>query len=148
MVRILQSTRNKDFFPSIKNKTKLKNPVTVGYIAIGAKYEGKLSPNIKKTLQSLRKRSFYKAVEIVSDISNIVERNFILQILYSSVTYSENNNYANLLKLWVDDIFVQKISKSNHFIDQSTKKLEDNYFFVFNLGLQYKDLPVKKEPLW
>lgn len=146
MVRILQYPINKDFSHSIK--TKIKTPVTIGYITISAKYEGKLSPNIKKTLQSLRKRSFYKAVEIVSDISNTVERNFILQILYSSVTYSENNNYANLLKLWVDDIFVQKISQSNHFVDQSTKKLEDNYFFVFNLGLQYKDLPVKKEPLW
>jgi len=58
MVRILQSTRNKDFFPSIKNKTKLKNPVTVGYIAIGAKYEGKLSPNIKKNLTKSSKTIF------------------------------------------------------------------------------------------
>jgi len=93
----------------------------------------------------LRKRSFYKAIEVISDISDLFERNCILQILYSSVTYAENNHYANLLKLWIDDIYIKKIPNPNNFIQGDS---HFNYYVVINLGFEYKDLPSKKETLW
>jgi hypothetical protein len=142
MARLLQ--RNKKVSFSLKSK----NPVSVESITVSAAYCNNLSPNIKKILKNLRKRSFYRAVEMVNDISNISEQNFILQIIYSAATYAENNHCANLLKLWIDEISIQKISKSNAFINQDYKNLEDNYLIIFNLSFQYKDRQVKKDLLW
>ena len=81
-------------------------------------------------------------------VLNVFERNHLLQILYSSVAYVENNYSANLLKLWIDDIHIQKISKTNSFLDDTTNHLSFNYYIIINLGFEYKDLPMKKESLW
>jgi len=142
MTRLLQRNKNVSF--SLKSK----NPVIVESITVSTSYSNKLSPNIKKIFKNLRKRSFYKAVEMVNDISNINEQNFILQIIYSAATYAENNHCANLLKFWINEISVQKISKYNSFINKDSEKLEDSYLIIFNLSFQYKDLQVKKELLW
>ena len=67
-----------------------------------------LSQNTSMILKRFRRRSFYKSVEIVSEIENLTERNAILQILYSVATYNENNHSMNLLKIWIDDIYIKK----------------------------------------
>jgi hypothetical protein len=144
MSRLLRHPKCKDFPPFSQNSKKPKI-ITFEYITITAKYDSPVSPTIKKLLKNLRKRSFYKAIEVISDISDLFERNCILQILYSSVTYAENNHYANLLKLWIDDIYIKKIPNPNNFIQGDS---HFNYYVVINLGFEYKDLPSKKETLW
>ena len=69
------------------------------YVEVKKRFKRLGSQNVIKVFKSLRKRSFYKAIEIASSIENTIERNEILQILYSAIVYSENNHYANLLKL-------------------------------------------------
>ena len=118
---------------------------TVKYILINTKYKSKISQNLKQILRKLRKRSFYKAIELVSNISNVIERNEIIQILYSVVTYIENNHNANLVKLWIDDISIENISKFNYFLNQNVEKLDDQCFIVINVGFEYKPFPIKKE---
>ena len=144
MSRLLGHPKCKDFPPLSQN---LKEPkiITFEYITITAKYDLPLSSTIKNLVKILRKRSFYKAIEIIGNISNIHEKNCILQILFSSVTYVENNHYANLLNLWIDNISVKKIQNLNSFIDGN---LDFNYYLVFTFGFEYKDLPSKKETLW
>nr|YP_009496578.1 hypothetical protein ycf88 [Actinocyclus subtilis]AWT39291.1 hypothetical protein ycf88 [Actinocyclus subtilis] len=122
--------------------------MTIEYITVKAKYNYKVTQNLKKVLQTLRKHSFFIALDILSDISNRIEKNIILQILYSTVTYAENNHYANLIKIWIDDIYIKNISKPNYFINKNFQKLEDNYFIIINLGFEYKAFPVKKESIW
>ena len=87
-------------------------------------------------------------IEIVSDMGNIAERNDILQILYSATIYTENNHYANLLKLWIDDIYIKKIPNYNQFLLQDSQSLKYQYNVVIKLGFEYKEPPIKKEPLW
>jgi len=117
-------------------------------VTLTAKNNNLASRNVTKILKSLRKRSFYKAIEIVSDMGNIAERNDILQILYSATIYTENNHYANLLKLWIDDIYIKKIPNSNQFLLHDSQSLKYQYNVVIKLGFEYKEPPIKKEPLW
>jgi len=142
MVRLLQHPRCKDFSPFSQSS------MTLGYITINAKYENTLSPAVENFLKSLRKHSFYKAKEKVSTITNNFERTLILQIIYSAVTYAENNHYANLMKLWIDDIYIKKVQKLNRFISKNSERLEYEYFIIINLGFEYKPFPIKKESLW
>lgn len=136
MPKIFQSNYISPFSQSI---------TTVKYILINTKYKSKISQNLKQILRKLRKRSFYKAIELVSNISNVIERNEIIQILYSVVTYIENNHNANLVKLWIDDISIENISKFNYFLNQNVEKLDDQCFIVINVGFEYKPFPIKKE---
>jgi len=144
MPKLLQHPRCKDFYFSPLSQ----GPLTLAYVTVTAKYNYRLSLNIKKILKKIRKRSFYKAIEIITYMSNMFERNSILQILYSAVAYSENNHSSNLLKLWIDDIYIKKVPKDNDFIEQTESNLKFNYYIIIILGFEYKALPTKKEALW
>ena len=99
-------------------------------------------------MKNLRKCSFYKSVELLSDLSNTTERTFILQIIYSAVTYAENNHYANLLKVWIDNIYIKKVIKSNNFLNKKSERLENSYYIIIKFGFEYKAVPVKKNSIW
>ena len=142
MPRLLKHPRCKDFFRASRN------PMILESITLTAKNTDLSSRNVIKVLKSLRNRSFYKAIEIISDIGNVEERNEILQILYSATIYTENNHFANLLKLWIDDISIRKVSNSNQFLTQDFQGLKDQYTIIIKLGFEYKEPPIKKEPLW
>ena len=105
MPKLRPHPRCRDFFRVYTN------PMILEFMTVSAKNTHLVSQDANKTLKSLRRRSFYKAIEIVSEIENITERNSILQILYSVATYSENNHSINLLKLWIDDIYVKRHKK-------------------------------------
>jgi len=125
-----------------------RSPMILEFIMINAKNTQLVSKDTNKILKCLRRRSFYKALKIVSEIDNIIERNSILQILYSVATYSENNHSTNLLKLWIEDIYVKKTINTNQFIDRNVHNLNYNYNLIIKLGFQYKAPPRKKETLW
>jgi hypothetical protein len=144
MPKLLQHPRCKDFYFSPLSH----GPLTLAYVTISSKYNNKLSLHVKKTLKDIRKCSFYKAIDLITYISNIFERNYLLQILYSAVTYTENNHSSNLLKLWIDDIYIKKIPKFNNFIQSSNSNLNSNYYIIIILGFEYKELPTQKEPVW
>ena len=144
MPKLLKHPKCKDFHFSTLSQTSL----TLAYVKLNAKWNSELSFNILKVLKNIQKRSFYKSVEIISSVLNIFERNYLLQILYSCVAYVENNYSANLLKLWIDNIHIQKISKTNRFLNDETNHLNCNYYIIINLGFEYKDFSVKKESLW
>jgi hypothetical protein len=142
MPRLLKHPRCKDFFRASRN------PMILESVTLTAKTNNLSSRNVIKILKSLKNRSFYKAIEIVSDIPNNAERNDILQILYAATIYTENNHYSNLLKLWIDDIYIRKIPNSNQFLMQELQSLKDDYNIIIKLGFEYKEPPIKKEPLW
>ena len=142
MPRLSKRPRCKGFFRTSKNSIMLES------ITLTAKSNIALSQNVIKVLKSLRKRSFYKAIEIVSGIENTAERNEILQILYSATIYSENNHYANLLKLCIDNIYIAKISNFNQFILKDSPNFKEQYNVIIQLAFEYKEPPAKKESIW
>ena len=143
MPRLRPHPRCRDFF-----RVQQQDPMILEFVTVSAKNTHLLSQDANKTLKSLRRRSFYKAIEIVSEIENITERNSILQILYSAATYGENNHSINLLKLWIDDIYVKKTINTNQFIHRNYKNLQYTHNIIIKLGFEYKVPPLKKEPLW
>ena len=58
MPRLLKHPRCKDFFRASRN------PMILESITLSAKNNNLSSRNLTKVLKSLRKRSFYKAIEI------------------------------------------------------------------------------------
>ena len=142
MPRLRPHPRCRDFFRIHPN------PMILEFMTVNAKNTRLVSQDANKTLKSLRRRSFYKAIEIVSEIENIAERNSILQILYSVATYGENNHSINLLKLWIDDIYVKRTVNTNRFIHRNYKNLQYTHNIIIKFGFEYKVPPIKKEPLW
>ena len=142
MPRLRPHPRCRDFFRIHPN------PMILEFMTVNAKNTRLVSQDANKTLKSLRRRSFYKAIDIVSEIENITEKNSILQILYSVAAYSENNHSINLLKLWIDDIYVKKIVNNNQFIHRNYENLRYTHNIIIKLGFEYKVPPLKKEPLW
>jgi len=122
-----------------------QNFIKMGYITFIIKCENRISQNLKAVLKNIRKRSFYKAIQLVETISKLNERNWILEILYSVATYAENNHYVNLMKLWVDDISLEKSSKFNNFLNRNFQKLDDDYHIIIKLKFEYHPFRTKKE---
>ena len=143
MPRLKPHPRCRDFF-----RVHQQDPMILEFVTVSAKNTHLISQDANKTLKSLRRRSFYKAIEIVSEIESITERNSILQILYSAATYGENNHSINLLKLWIDDIYIKKTINTNQFIHRNYKNLQYTHNITIKLGFEYKVPPLKKEPLW
>ena len=122
-----------------------QNFIKMGYITFIIKCENRISQNLKAVLKNIRKRSFYKAIQLVETISKLNVRNWILEILYSVATYAENNHYVNLMKLWVDDISLEKSSKFNNFLNRNFQKLDDDYHIIIKLKFEYHPFRTKKE---
>lgn len=122
-----------------------QNLIKMGYITFIIKCENRISQNLKTVLKNIRKRSFYKAIQLVETISKLNERNSILEILYSVATYAENNHYVNLMKLWVDDISFEKSSKFNNFLNRKFQKLDNDYHIIIKLKFEYHPFRTKKE---
>ena len=122
--------------------------MTIEHIKINAEYNYKITQSLKRVLKTLRNRSFYMATDIISNLSNTRERNTLLQILCSAVTYAENNHYANLVKIWINNIYIRKIPKINAYFDKNSQKLDATYYIIINLAFEYKTFPVKKESIW
>lgn len=135
-------------FNLFRSKNKDEATPIFEFITVNAKKTYILSQNTNIVLKRLRRRSFYKSIEIVSEIENLTERNNILQILYSVATYSENNHSINLLTLWIDNVYIKKIIKTNQFIGIGSQDLQYTYNIIITLGFEYKAPPMKKEPLW
>ena len=52
-------------------------------LTIQVQYPGKLSINTQKILKKIQHRAYYRALNLLSAVSNQYERNFLLQLLIS-----------------------------------------------------------------
>lgn len=114
------------------------------------KYEKKLSPIAKLILNSFRNKYIYYAIDDILYLlkSNPVERDNILEILYSQVISLQNNLSVNFFDIWIHEIYINEISKINKFISNDSQNFEQ--FTYITIKLLYKTrIPIKKpESLW
>jgi hypothetical protein len=122
-----------DFRYYISSTESVPKFIYIEYVRLNGKIDS-LSTNGSTTLNRISKRSFYVALEIVSRIENVSERNSILQILYSISTYAENNFSADLLKMWIDEVHIQKTENYNQFINQRQGNLKYTSNILIKLG--------------
>ena len=114
------------------------------------KYEKKLSLIAKLILNSFRNKYIYYAIDDILYLlkSNPVERDNLLEILYSQVLSLQNNLSVNFFDIWIHEIYINEISKVNKFINNDSQNFEQ--FTFLTIKLLYKTrIPIKKpESLW
>ena len=114
------------------------------------KYEKKLSLAAKCILHSFQKKYIYYAIDdiLYSFKRNPVERDNLLAVLYSPILSLHNNFHVNFFDIWIDEIYIDKISKVNRFLNTESQTSEQfNYItlkFVYKIGVPVK----KQESLW
>jgi hypothetical protein len=84
-------------------------------------YPGQLSINTQRLLKKTQHRAYYRAINLLSAVSNQSERNFLLQLLISLGSCLQNNYDATIVKIWVDNVSIQEHIKSNSLINAVEK---------------------------
>nr|YP_009093233.1 hypothetical protein Ycf88 [Roundia cardiophora]AIR75906.1 hypothetical protein Ycf88 [Roundia cardiophora] len=100
------------------------------------KSEKKLSPLARLILQSVQFKHFYYVRDDISYLlkSTPIERDFLLQTLYSIVISLQNNLSVNFFDMWVYEIYINKISNYNKFIDQKSQKVQPSEYITIKLA--------------
>lgn len=114
------------------------------------KYEKPLSTIDKLLLNNFQKKYLYHAIEDIHSILKFqsIQRDNLLAILYSSVISLQNNLSIDFFDIWIDEISINKVSKSNKFLATHHKSLEPFSYITIKLVYSWKPLPKKMESLW
>lgn len=114
------------------------------------KYEKPLSSMAKFILNSFQNKYLYYAMDDILYLLNLssVEKNNLLGILYSPVLSLHNNFSVNFFDIWIREIYIDEIAKSNKFLKKN-KNISKQFSYI-TIKLFYKTkVPVKKqESLW
>jgi hypothetical protein len=114
------------------------------------RYHNNLSSTAKLLFNSFQNKYLYYAIDdiLYSLKSNPRERNNLLAVLYSSVLWLQNNFFVNFFDIWIDEIFIDEISKSNRFLQNDTKIFKNAHSITIQFSYKIR-VPVKKqESLW
>jgi len=114
------------------------------------RYEKKLSTLDKIVLNNLQKKYLYYAIDDILYLLKLkyAELNNLLSIIYSPILSLQNNLSTNFFDIWIQEIYINEVSKVNKFIIDDSKTLEQ--FNYITIKLLYKDkVPIKKQnSLW
>ena len=114
------------------------------------KYTKELSSIAKFILTGLQNKYLYYAIDDILYLlkSNPTEQENLLTILYSTVLSLHNNFSINFFDIWINEIYLQEVTKSNKFLSPKSQKLEPFYYITIKLLYKTK-IPIKKqESLW
>ena len=162
MNRILYENRcrcNEDFSITKKRKSSTRsegkplqypksNEITSKTFQV--KYPNKLSLTSKFILNSFQNKYIYYAIDdiLYTLKSSPNERDNLLAILYPPVLSLQNNFSVNFFDIWIRQVYIEEISKTNKFLKNDYTSL--NQFSYITIQFFYKTrVPVKKqESLW
>ena len=114
------------------------------------KCDNKLSPLAKTILQSFNFKLYYYVIDDLLYLlkSNLDERDYLLQILNSSVIFLQNNLYVNYFDIYIYDISINEVSKFNRFINNQSNSFKVSNIITIKLAYQLKPVPKKLETIW
>lgn len=114
------------------------------------KYEKSLSPMERLLLNNFQKKYLYHAITDILDSlkSQPIECDNLLAILYSVVFSLQNNFSIDFFDIWIDEIYMHKMSKSNKFLTNDTLNVEPFSYITIKLIYNKKLLPQKSEAFW
>jgi hypothetical protein len=100
------------------------------------KSEPMLSPLAKSILQSVQFKHFYYVRDDIDYRlrSHPMERDFLLQALFSIVISLQNNLSINFFDMWIYEIYISKVSTDNKFMSQKSENLESGEYITIKLA--------------
>lgn len=113
-------------------------------------YHESLSSTAKFILNSFQNKYIYYAIDdiLYSLKSNPIERDSLLAILYSPILSLQNDFLINFFDIWIRDIYISEISKTNKFLNQDSENREKVNYITIKLFYKTR-VPIKKqESLW
>ncbi len=114
------------------------------------RYEKRLSSIAKLVLSSFQSKYIYYAIDdiLYSFQSNPNERDNLLAILYSPVLSLQNNFSINFFDIWIQEIYLNEVSKVNKFLNTDSSNFEQSSYITIKL-LYKTRIPLKKpDSLW
>lgn len=114
------------------------------------KYKKNISATAKLILNTFQNKYIYYAIDdiLYSLNSDPNERDSLLAVLYSPILSLQNNLSVNFFDIWIREVYIDEISKSNKFLKNQSKTFHQ--LNQITIKFFYKtSLPVKKqESLW
>jgi len=109
-----------------------------------------LSPLLKTILKSFKFKLYYYVIDDLFYLlkSNHDEREYILQLLNSSVVFLQNNLYVNYFDIYIYDINIIEKPKLNRFISEKEDSFQLSNYLTLKLAYQVKPVPKKLETIW
>ena len=114
------------------------------------KCDNKLSPLAKTILQSFKFKLYYYVIDDLLYLlkSKPDERDYLLQLLNSSVIFLQNNLYVNFFDIYIYDITINEVSKFNRFVNEQSKSFKVSNNITVKLAYQVKPVQKKLETIW
>ena len=113
-------------------------------------YKKNLSPTAKIILNSFQNKYIYYAIDdiLYAFRYNPSERDSLLAILYSPILSLQNNFSINFFDIWIREVYIDEISKTNKFFNHESKTFKQSN--LITIQFLYKiSIPAKKqESLW
>jgi hypothetical protein len=114
------------------------------------KYQKNLSLTAKFILNNFQNKYIYYAIDdiLYSLKANPIERDSLLAVLYSPIISLQNNFSVNFFDIWIREVYIDEISKSNKFLKNESKTLKQFNYITIKFIYKTK-VPIKKqESLW
>jgi hypothetical protein len=114
------------------------------------KVDKQLSPIAETILKSFTYKLYYYVIDDLLYLlkSDPNERDYLLNILHSSVIFLQNNLYVNFFDIYVYEITINEISKFNRFINEDSKSYQKSTQITIKLAYQVKPISKKLETIW
>jgi len=113
-------------------------------------YQKPLSLTAKFILNNFQNKYIYYAIDDILYLmkSNPIERDNLLEILYSPILSLQNNFSVNFFDIWIREVSIDEISKTNKFLTNDSKTLKQLNSITIKFFYKTR-VPVKKqESFW
>lgn len=114
------------------------------------KYPTQLSLTSKLILNSFQNKYIYYAIDDILYISrcSTLERDNLLAILYSPILSLQNNFSVNFFDIWIRQVYIEEVSKSNKFFKNGFKTLNPSTNITIQFFYKTRTPSKKQESLW
>lgn len=114
------------------------------------KYDAPLSFTGKFVLNSFQNKYLYYAMDdiLYTFKASPMERDHLLEILYSPVLFLQNNFSVNFFDIWIREVYIEEISKPNKFLTHDSEVFPKFTQITIQFFYQTKIPGKKQESLW
>lgn len=114
------------------------------------KYEYKLSTIAKFILNSFQNKYIYYGIDDILYQFGLDSNEYeiLLAILYSPIISLQNNYSVNFFDIWVSEIYIEEIYKTNKFFANDSQTFNQSTYITVKFFYKIKVPAKKQELLW